>query len=65
MSDKKEETKQELKFPESFTILPEYIENINDLYLLNLFKPLVEKNSLIKNLLKSKLTQLTSNKISQ
>lgn len=43
MSDKKEETKQELKFPESFTILPEYIENINDLYLLNLFKPLVEK----------------------
>ena len=65
MSDKKEETKQELKFPESFTILPEYIENINDLYLLNLFKPLVEKNSLIKNLLKSKLTQLTSNKISE
>ena len=65
MSDKKEETKQELKFPESFTILPEYIENINDEYLLNLFKPLVEKNPLLKNLLKSKLTQLTSNKISE
>ena len=32
---------------------------------MNLFKPLVEKNSLIKNLLKSKLTQLTSNKISE
>lgn len=62
MSEKKEES---LKFPESFSILPEYIETINDIYLLNLFIPLVDKNPIIKNLLKSKINQIKEKKISE
>ena len=53
------QTNDEIKitpaFPQSFQILPEWIEKTNDLFLLNLATPLVVKIPLMKSLLTTKI----------
>lgn len=57
-SQKKEQKPSPLQFPENFQVIPEWIENTNDTFLLEAALPLLTKAPLVKSLVVAKIMTL-------